>query len=344
MTETASRLGFCSITDARYLAQVVVMHRSLREALPGARTDVLCMDQPTRRALEAVDLPGLAPVALEELEQRDPELLTARPGRTTHEYSQTAKPALCLDLLRRHDGVRWVTYVDADSMFFSDPQPVFEELEGASIGILGHRFGPRFRSRQRWASPYCPSWVSFANDSRGLEAASWWRERCIEWCFHRVEDERHSDQGYLRDWPQRFAGVHVIEHPGLGPAPWTQNDGLTRDGEAVTIDGRPLIVFHYQSLRLQRERGVIGRGHQVPGARIPLFWRVYRGYSISDRERELVWEPYLHRLAEAIGELHSVEPELVDELQPPGLREVGRALRRHAWPRTEAPRRGRLGR
>jgi hypothetical protein len=289
------------------------------------------MDRRARSALEAMALPGLAPVAIEELERRDPELLAVRAGRTTHEYSQTAKPAFCLDALERRGGARWVTYVDADSMFFSDPGPVFDELGEASIGILGHRFAPRFRSRERWASPYCPSWVSFANDSRGREVANWWRSRCLEWCFHRVEGERHSDQGYLRDWPRRFAGVHVLQHPGLGPAPWTRNDGLAREGEAVTIDGRPLILFHYQSLRLQRARGRFGRGRPVPEAPIPVFWRVYRGYRIPDRERGLVWEPYLRRLAATIAELRSIEPGLVDELQPPGPREVGRDLVRHAW-------------
>jgi hypothetical protein len=329
----ASTLPFCSLTDARFLPQLIVMHRSLRHVLPEAETEVLCMDTRAVHALERLAIQGLVPIAIEELEQRDPGLAAARVGRSSHEYCQTAKPAFCLDALTRHGTARWVTYVDSDTMFFSDPRPLFDELGEASIGLLGNRLAPRFRGRERWASPYCPSWVSFANDSRGTEAARWWRSRCLEWCFHRVEGGRYSDQGYLRDWPQRFAGVHVLQHPGLGPAPWTRNDGLARDGEAVTIDGRPLILFHYQSLRLQRARGTIGRGRRVPGAPIPLFWRVYRGYSISDRERELVWEPYLQRLAEAIGELHSIDPQLVDELQPPGLREVGRGLVRHAWMR-----------
>jgi hypothetical protein len=325
-------LSFCSITDARYLAQVIVMHRSLREVLPDAQNDVLCMDSRSKRALEAIALPGLVPVSLEELERSDPELLTARAGRSRHEYSQTAKPALCLDLLERHGDAEWVTYVDADSMFFGHPGPLFEELRGSSIGILGHRFAPRFRSRARWASPYCPSWVSFATDARAAEVAGWWRQRCLEWCFHRVEADRHSDQGYLRDWPQRFAGVHVLQHPGIGPAPWTRNESLSRDGAAITIEGRPLILFHYQSLRIQRPRA-LAVAQPLPGAPMPLSWRVYRGYRISANERELVWEPYLRRLGQAIGELHSIESELVAELRAPSLREMGRAARRHVWMR-----------
>jgi hypothetical protein len=332
-SETASPPAFCSIADAKYVAQAVVMHRSLTEVLPGAVTDVLCMDRPTLRALEAMRLPGLVPLAIEELEGSDPELRAVREGRSSHEYAQTAKPALCVDLLRRRGDAPWVTYVDADSMFFSDPGPVFDELAQASIGILGHRFASRFRSRERWASPYIPSWVAFATDRRGAEVARWWRERCIEWCFHRVEGARHSDQGYLRDWPRQFDGVHVIGHPGLGPAPWTDNDSLARSADGVTIEGRPLILFHYQSLRLQGTRGVTRGGRPIRNAPIPLFWRIHRGYRISDTERELVWDPYLSRLATALAELSAIEPGLVDGLEPPTVLDVGRDLVRYAWMR-----------
>jgi hypothetical protein len=324
---------FCSITDAKYVAQVIVMHRSLREVLPGARHEVLCVEPRACRALQEIDLPGLLPVAIEELEERDPELRAVRSGRSLHEYCQTAKPAFCLDMLRRHPDAAWVTYVDADSMFFGDPLPLFEELDGSSIGIIEHRHAPRFASRDRWGSPYCPSWVSFAGDARAAEVADWWRARCLEWCFHRVEGDRHSDQGYLRDWPERFAGVHVLKHPGIGPAPWTQNDGLRRSGGQVTIDGAPLILFHYQSLRVHRRSRRPGAARPLAGAPVPFSWRIHRGYRISAVERELVWEPYLERLGRAIGELLDVDRSLVDELRAPDLRSSARAARQYLWMR-----------
>jgi hypothetical protein len=329
---SASRLRFCSITDANYLAQVLVMHRSLREVLPDARDEVLCMDSRSRRVLEEIALPGLEPIGIEELEERDAELAAVRHGRSRHEYAQTAKPALCLDLVRRHQDADWITYVDADSMFFSGPAPIFEELGGHSVGIVGHRFSERFRSRARWASPYCPSWVSFAPDRNGEEVAGWWRGQCLEWCFHRVEGDRHSDQGYLRDWPERFDGVHVLQHPGIGPAPWTDNSTLQRAEGGVEIAGGPLILFHYQSLRLHAPRW-FDYGRELPGSPVPLSWRIYRGYRLSSAERDLVWKPYLVRLGEAMSELHRLDPTLVDELKAPGPREMARAARKHVWMR-----------
>jgi hypothetical protein len=125
----------------------------------------------------------------------------------------------------------------------------------------------------------------------------------------------------------------VLQHPGIGPAPWTDNRSLGRDGEAVTIDGQPLIAFHYQSLRIHPPRRAIDGGRQLPAAPVPLAWRIYRGYRLSAAERELVWEPYLQRLGEATGELHAVDAGLVDELSAPGPREMARAARKHIWMR-----------
>jgi hypothetical protein len=52
----------------------------------------------------------------------------------------TAKASACLRLLISDPALEAVTYIDADIAFFSDPQPVFDEMGEDSVMIVPHRF------------------------------------------------------------------------------------------------------------------------------------------------------------------------------------------------------------
>jgi hypothetical protein len=92
--------------------------------------------------------------------------------------------------------------------------------------------------------------VAFRRTPDGLTALRWWRERCLEWCFDRIEAHRYGDQKYLDDWPERFAGVAVLEHRGGGAGPW--NVGSHRvhlRAGVVFVDAAPLLFYHFSLLR-----------------------------------------------------------------------------------------------
>ena len=313
--------------------QAVLLHRSLAEVRPDARLTVLATAPREERAMREL---GLEVMPVAELEERRPELARVRGARSKADYARTLKPALLVEVLEHEPDGALVTHVDADIAFHADPAPAWEELDGASIGVSDHRHAPRFRRRERWAGRFNAGWVSFRRDANGLEAAHWWRERVLEWCHDRVEGDRYSDQGYLRDWPERFEGVHVFEHPGVNVAPWSDNSGLSEHDGRALIDGRPVLFFHAQSLRLRRP----GRGvRPLPGLSAAGF-TIDRGYRPSALERELLWEPYVRGLATAMRDLHAVDPALADTLQPLRMRERLSGLGKRAWMRLQDVRRG----
>jgi SAM-dependent methyltransferase len=322
--------NFCTLFDARYLARGLVTVRSLRAVLPAAEIRVLCIDSETKRVLDRLAEPGVATIDLAELEQEDPALASVKTGRTRGEYCWTATPALCRFVLDREPGLDELTYLDADLLFFGNPEPIFEELGDDSVLIIPHRYAPQWADQERAHGIYNVEWVTFRRDERGLVVLDWWRERCIEWCYARVEDGKFGDQKYLDDWPQRFQGVHVLRHPGGGLAPWNvPRHRLRNDGGSISVDGEPLVFFHAHSLALHR---LEPRVRALAALDLPLGPRIDEGvgwstnYPIGADDRAWIWGPYLRRLLAVSDELRESKEPVGEPYVPLDYRKVLRPV------------------
>ena len=229
-------------------------------------------------------------VPLSALEAHDPELLSTKPDRTPVEYCWTATPAVCRYVLEVDQTAGEVTYLDADLLFFSDPQPLFDEWGNDSVLIVPHRYAPEHRHKELTSGTYNVEWLTFKRDADGLATLDWWHDRCIEWCYSRWEDGKLGDQKYLEEFPRLFGRVRVLQHPGGGIAPWnvtTYALDTTADGVPL-IDGAQAIFYHYHSLRPFRPSlgtyAAIAAGRVRPGVKP---WTTH--YPVSSEERRLFW-------------------------------------------------------
>lgn len=341
--------AYCTLFDSNYLPRGLALYESLRRHEPGSSLRVFCMDARTKGVLDGLDLPDLVPIALEELEAHDAELRAVKDDRTPVEYCWTATPSVALYCLEREAEIDLITYLDADVYFFSSAQPLFDEMGDDAVMIVPHRYAPELAHLEETSGIYNVELVSFRRDEDGLEALRWWRDRCIEWCYYRVEDGKLGDQKYLDDWPERFRRMHVLEHVGGGLAPWNVNRYRLsgRDGR-VLVDDLPLVFYHFHALRLYRDRRLFLLGPaSAPPTRfsagdISFGWA--SGYETSSEEQRLVWDPYLEALGRALSLVRSVEPRFdAGFLEPTDLlRQWGRARAGAAYRRGRRLIRGRL--
>jgi hypothetical protein len=240
---------FCTYFDRYYLTRALALYGSLARQCPNFHLFALCMDESCYESLNNLNLPQTTAIRLEELEQSDPDLPPLKGKRSKVEYYHTCGPSFVLFLLNRYPEIDLVSYLDADLFFFSDPKPLFDDLGCDSVGIIEHRYSSRQQNLKRFGI-YNVGWVSFRHRRPGLECLRWWRERCIEWCYDRVEGNKFADQKYLEEFPSRFEAVRVIHHPGANLAPWNiSNHQITEQKGQVLVDGRPLIFFHFQGLK-----------------------------------------------------------------------------------------------
>ena len=134
---------------------------------------------------------------------------------------------------------------------------------------------------------YNVGWVTFRRDEFGLECLEWWRERCLEWCYDKMEEERFADQKYLNDWPDRFRGVVVLQHKGAGLAPWNwMNYHIRFHDQRITVDNQPLIFFHFHGLKIFSSwlYDPVAEGRVYGEMPVGLRWRLYPPYLKQIRE------------------------------------------------------------
>jgi hypothetical protein len=292
---------FCTLFDSGYLFKAVALYDSLERHCERFHLTALCFDEEVERVLSLLALPNLTILPLAELERADPGLLAAKADRNRFEYCCTTTPALPLHLFESRPELAEMTYLDADLYFFSDPEPLFAELGSASVLITPHRF-PQYLRHYELNGIYNVQFMTFRRTDHGLRVLRWWHERCLEWCYLRLEDGKFADQKYLDDWPQRFEGVHVLHHKGGGAAPWNLDAfELREDGGRITVGGDALVFFHYHRVRMRDDGGYD--------------WRA-PGYLYPAAAYNLVYQPYLAALDDAKMRVRSVDPKFRAGLTP----------------------------
>ncbi len=300
---------FCTLFDSGYLLKGLAMMRSLARFCTGAKIYVLCMDDQTKYVLERLDLPFVTCITLAEVE--DDALLKAKADRGVAEYCWTLSSCFTWYVIQRYPEIDFVTYVDADLLFYSPLQPLFDEIGDASIAIIEHRFTQRLKDREV-NGRFCVEWVSFRRDEQGLACLSRWRDQCIEWCYYRLEDGKMGDQKYLDEWPDRYSSCHILQHPGAGIAPW--NYAQYRFGEDemgnITVEDAPLIFYHF---------------HQFQLLTCGKFDRLSSFYTAECPEPAPIYEVYEAELKKCLASVRAVVPDFRAGLKP-YYRVVGRRL------------------
>lgn len=304
---------FCTLFDSNYLSRGLALYRSLESVCDAFHLYIFAFDDRSARILQTLSLPHATVISLSEFE--DPELLRVKPTRNRAEYCWTSTSSTILYVLEKYH-IEMVTYLDADMMFFSSPAPLFAEFGENSILLTEHRYTGRY-DKSEISGIYCVQFITFRNDARGLKALHWWRERCLEWCYDRIEDGKFGDQKYLDDWISRFEGVHVLRHLGGGLAAWNIqqydiviDEGVLRGRERSSGKLFDVIFYHFHYVRFLKD------------GRIELGRRLLRHDAL-----ELLYKPYILMLEQSKQRALSVEqgfdphgiPRLVESWKIPIL-------------------------
>jgi hypothetical protein len=304
---------FCTLFDCNYLLKGVVMLQTLVLHFPATRISVLCMDEATHQVLSQLNISGVDLLRLKDVE--DDDLLRVKPGRSIAEYCWTLSASLCWYVMQNYPNAESVTYLDADLMFFSDVNPIFDEIGNASIAIIEHRFMPRLAHLEPYGR-FNVEWVSFKRDQFGLACLKKWRDQCIEWCFARLEDGKLGDQKYLDEWPDLYGErLHIIKHIGAGVAPWNfANHQYKNTDNVIRVDDEKLIFFHFHQFQL------------LSGNSYYYMADLYMG---NDVVPELIYKRYEEELEIVLNQVRQVYPNFSFGIRPSNVVKLRRLAQKY---------------
>lgn len=239
-------MNFCTLFDSGYIQRGLALYDSLCKTCDAFHLYIMAFDDKSYDMLTNLGLPNMTVVNLKNFE--DERLLEVKPTRSRAEYCWTCGPSVIYYFITTYN-LESCTYLDSDLYFYRSPQLLFKEIGEMSVAITDH-YAPHEIPQGR----YCVQFMYFKNDEWGIKALTWWRDRCIEWCYAHFEDGKFGDQKYLEDFPKLFKNVHVVKTRGAGIASWNLSQYVfdKKNLSFVFVNELYDIVFvHYHGLSME---------------------------------------------------------------------------------------------
>lgn len=271
-------LNFCTLFDSNYLSRGLAMYETLNRHCKDFHLYIFAFDSRTFEVLRKLNLLNTTIIPLKQFEDKD--LLKVKKERSRVEYLWTCSSSIILYVLENYK-VDNCTYLDADTYFFNSPKVLIDEIGNNSVIITKHRFSPKYEDFII-NGIYCVQFVFFRNNKQGIKVLKWWRNVCIEWCYIKKKNGKFGDQKYLDDWPERFRGVHVLQHLGGGLAPWNiqQYDFYLKGNQLFgtvkkTKKEFKVIFYHFHNFKFLNNNKVNLGGYDISKEVVNLFYKPY---------------------------------------------------------------------
>ena len=242
---------FCTIATASHAAQALTCLDSVRAFHPDAHCVLLTVGRQP---------PAPDGVQLLPLEHCVPAEILAR-MRTRYSASElcfAVKPYLIAYLLDA--GAGQVHYLDADCCAYASLAPLVEQLSSADVLLTPHALTP-IPDDGRTPAPltvlrggaFNAGYLGVRNTAGGLRFARWLGEMTAQFAHNAPDLGMCGDQRWLDLVPALFPGHAICRAPGANVAYWNLHErALARTGARFTVNGEPLLFFHFSGWRAAR--------------------------------------------------------------------------------------------
>ncbi len=282
---------FCTYFDKNFLTRGLGLYFSLKKQNIEFRFFILCLDKETYEILKKLNYSELRLIKLSQIEIFYPDLISVKEERTKVEYYWTLTPFLLLFILKKWPSIDTIAYLDADLYFYNNPKYLYKEFGNNSVFIIPHRLkGLDKKYEKRWGK-YNVGLIMFRNDKNGTKCLNWWSDKCLEWCYYKVEENRAGDQKYLDYFSQLFEGVLSSKNHGAGIGNWNlhyYNYHMNRGHISISPSNEKVIFCHFNQVMILNKYG----------------WIINKSISKTSR---ILLKPYANSIYKAIKKVEEIQ-------------------------------------
>ncbi len=241
---------YCSTFSKDYAYKGLLLYNSLLRWDNDFHFFMICLHDEVKELYEQMNLKYATILTLSAVEREDRRLQVAKETRSDKEYVWTSKASVMLFILKHFQHTDHIIWLDGDTFFYSNPDPIFEEWGEYSILLTEERWRKTDKHKINHYGRYNTGFMGFKRDEHAIQCLNWFRNSLIEWCFDKREYNLWSDQLYVNDWLERFNNVGVIQNMGINVNPYIMiGNQATKDGNNIYINGEKLILFHHYGFR-----------------------------------------------------------------------------------------------
>ncbi|MCW2279265.1 hypothetical protein [Heliophilum fasciatum] len=290
---------YCSTFSKEYAYKGLLLYESIEKHDKEFQFFIICLDEDVKKLFEKMNLAHAVLISMQSIEEDDGELLAVKNTRNVKEYIWTSKGSTFLYLFKHYE-IDHLVWLDGDTYFFADPEPIFTEWGQYSIMLTGEHWLEEHKILGETNGFFNTGFMGFKRDAHAMESMVWFRKKLIEWCFDKWENGLWSDQVYVNDWPERFQNVGVIKNMGVNLTPYIINYRLKESvvnkiDDAIFVDDEKIIYFHFYGFKYY-DGNVFDICNYVMNSR--------------DEVIRLIYPPYLYAANNMINKIRAIDANL----------------------------------
>lgn len=214
-------IGFVSMYDCKYFAQVMTACISILKNFPHAKIFLFSLDGSYIEELWLRKFGVIGAITVIDVKSSNlqKKILKMEKTRNRVEVIFSLKPYFLNSVLNYAPNLEYIAYFDADLFFFNNKLEKLVDSKPELI-VFKHQFSKK-NEKYNVSGKYNAGLVVFKNSTSGRKLIDHWASLCYEECNVELKGRNHADQGYLEILAEEEKNTLIVSDIQFNQSTWS---------------------------------------------------------------------------------------------------------------------------